>query len=315
MFEKEIKFGFVIKIKEPKLLEIQQLAFKIVERDFRMRLILALFICFVIASPEVQGRTYYITATGTVKCKVGNQYEPLPLVKVQLVGNSKMADGRTDSNGEFSLTGSGQDKPDPKIKVVYDYSGSYGSMRIRNRLGQTRDHCADKKSYSRNVNFDIKIDDEHCRAYYRFYHCGLKYYYDTVGRKPPYGTLYITTRAVLADLFRTAYAPYTKIKLSHSVDPITCTKAKHEFAHTIRHYYDGTYGHFLSDAVRFWYPRKHSCTDEKNAGFAFNEGWAEYWAGRCTSKLPLALTIGNKRNIMCMSYIILIFYYTWSILI
>ena len=270
-----------------------------------MKLLLALFICFVIAAPEVQGCTHYITATGTVKCKVDNQYKPLPLVKVELLdddgylGNQRMADGRTNSNGEFSLTGSGRDifcgKPDPKIKVVYDYSGSYGTMRIRNPLGQTRDHLTDKKRYSRYVTFNINIDDEHCRAYYRFYHCGLKYYYSTVQSKPPYGTLYVTTRATAV----TPYAPHTKIKVPHSEDPISCETAKHEFAHTIRHHYDGTYEHFLSDAGRFWYLRSHGCTDDTNAGFAFNEGWAEYWEDSCTSKLPLALTIGNKRNIMC----------------
>ena len=276
-----------------------------------MRLLYALFVCFIIVA-EVQGfrflrRRHYVTATGTVKCKVDNQYKPLPFVKVELlddefIGNSKMADGRTNSNGGFSLTGSGRDiigKPDPKIKVVYDYSGPYGTMRIRNPLGLTRDYRTNKRSYSRYVTFNINIDDEHCRAYYRFYHCGLKYYYDTVGRTPPYGTLYVTTRAVIAGLTGSPYAEHTKIRVPRSEDPISCDTAKHEFAHTIRHHYDGNKGHFLWDAGRFWYLRSHRCTDDTNAGFAFNEGWAEYWEDSCTSKLHLALTIGNKRNIMC----------------
>ena len=260
-----------------------------------MRLLFALFICFVFVTPEVQGwfkkKKHYVTATGTVKCKVDNQYRPLPHIKVELlddelVGSTKMTDGRTDINGKFSLTGSGRDifgsKPDPKIKVVYDYSGSHGSMCIRNGFGSTRDHRTDKKRYSRYVNFgNINIDDEHCRAYYRFYHCGLKDYYSTVGSKAPYRTLYVTTGATAV----TPYAPYTKIKVPHSEDPISCQTAKHEFGHTIRHYYDGNYAHFLWDAGRFVYLRSHSCSMETNAGFAFNEGWAEYWEDDCQGKL------------------------------
>ena len=291
-----------------------------------MRILYALLVCFIIVA-EVQGfrlicRRHNVTATGTVKCKVDNQYKPLPLVKVELldgnlVGYSKMADGRTNSTGGFSLAGSILDifgKPDPKIKVVYDYSGPYGAMLIRNPLELTRDHHTDKKRYSRYVTFNINIDDEHCRAYYRFYHCGLKYYYNTVGRTPPYGTLYITTRAVIAGLTGSPYAEHTKIRVPRSEDPISCDTAKREFGHTIRHHYDGSYGHFLGDAGRFWYLRSHRCTDETNAGFAYNEGWADYWGDSCTSKLPLALNIGNKTIIMCHTSIH-IFYYAWSIIL
>ena len=83
-----------------------------------MKLLYALLVCFVIVA-EVQGikfirRKHYVTATGTVKCKVDNKYQPLPFVKIELlddelVGNTKMADGRTDINGRFALTGSGRD--------------------------------------------------------------------------------------------------------------------------------------------------------------------------------------------------------------
>src|SRR5947208_3130702 len=60
----------------------------------------------------------------------------------------------------------------------------------------------------------------------------------------------------------------------------------HEFAHSVRHSFDGNFAHFLFDAARFGYPRTHSLCSNTNQGFAFNEGWAEYWAhtlGSCTS--------------------------------
>lgn len=39
--------------------------------------------------------------------------------------------------------------------------------------------------------------------------------------------------------------------------------------------------HFLKDVVRFKYMQHHSCGKRTNNGFAFNEGWAEFWAGQC----------------------------------
>lgn len=53
----------------------------------------------------------------------------------------------------------------------------------------------------------------------------------------------------------------------------------HEFAHSARHSFDGGTAHFLYDAARFGYPKTHTLCQVSNEGFAFNEGWAEYWAG------------------------------------
>lgn len=53
----------------------------------------------------------------------------------------------------------------------------------------------------------------------------------------------------------------------------------HEFAHSFRHSFDGDRGHFLFDVGRFSYPQFHVPCKVTNEGFAFNEGWAEYWEG------------------------------------
>ena len=57
----------------------------------------------------------------------------------------------------------------------------------------------------------------------------------------------------------------------------------HEFAHSFRHSFDGNIAHFLFDAARFSYPQTHSLCSNTNQGFAFNEGWAENWAGTLTT--------------------------------
>jgi hypothetical protein len=54
----------------------------------------------------------------------------------------------------------------------------------------------------------------------------------------------------------------------------------HEFAHSVRHTLDGDGNHFNWDAIRFAYARHHDLPDKTNEGFAFNEGWAEFWAGQ-----------------------------------
>jgi hypothetical protein len=53
---------------------------------------------------------------------------------------------------------------------------------------------------------------------------------------------------------------------------------RHEYAHAMRHGLDGDFGHFVGDAATFNYAQNHEACGRTNAGFAFNEGWAEFWA-------------------------------------
>ena len=53
---------------------------------------------------------------------------------------------------------------------------------------------------------------------------------------------------------------------------------RHEYGHVIRHGYDGDFGHFLGDVVTYNYLQNHETCNHTNGGFAFNEGWAEFWA-------------------------------------
>jgi hypothetical protein len=53
---------------------------------------------------------------------------------------------------------------------------------------------------------------------------------------------------------------------------------RHEFGHVIRHGFDGDFGHFLGDVLTHNYLQNHEPCNRTGAGFAFNEGWAEFWA-------------------------------------
>ena len=57
----------------------------------------------------------------------------------------------------------------------------------------------------------------------------------------------------------------------------------HEFGHALRHTIDGDQRHFTDDASRWTYARGHGlCGSDagyvETEAFAFNEGWADFWA-------------------------------------
>lgn len=66
------------------------------------------------------------------------------------------------------------------------------------------------------------------------------------------------------------------------------TTPEHEFAHAFRHTFDGPYSHFVNDVTYFFYLQQHSATScsPTNSGFAFNEGFAEYWQGEVRTRCP-----------------------------
>lgn len=53
---------------------------------------------------------------------------------------------------------------------------------------------------------------------------------------------------------------------------------------------DGNIHRFMQDVIRFGYMQRHTCGKRTNYGFAFNEGWAEFWAGTCHGNY------GNRRQ-------------------
>lgn len=107
-----------------------------------------------------------------------------------------------------------------------------------------------------------------------------------MGFAPPGGRRVVQTNVPAF----TPLAPYTAMLWPHSypaggrvlegeVEMPTKSTTVHEFAHTFRHAYDGDGLHFAEDALGFLYPQMHRDCKATNLGFAFNEGWAEYWAG------------------------------------
>ena len=199
-------------------------------------------------------KNWPVRASGRVTCNG----EPMPFVHVQLMDadllfNDKMGQTTADVNGAFQVSGSGRDglrgKPDPYIKVGYSYSGRYGKLKVVKGLKILRWGKTSKRSYSSNINFGtINFNSIHCKAYVQFYKA-LKYYKEVAKSPLPYNTMYVRTNAIIHG--GTAYATTNTIRIPGKYNSITYKTAQHEFAHTIRHSFDGSFGHFLIDVARY----------------------------------------------------------------
>jgi hypothetical protein len=74
----------------------------------------------------------------------------------------------------------------------------------------------------------------------------------------------------------------------------------HEFAHAVRHTFDGGRAHFGADVVRHSYLQHHDVSSCRptNAGFAFNEGWAAWWSGVDVDACPGRDNWAVERNVV-----------------
>jgi hypothetical protein len=125
-----------------------------------------------------------------------------------------------------------------------------------------------------------------CRLWAAFKAAADSYRADT-GTSSPAGKVTVLDNAPTSGV---PFTPYTDVfwpgnyapirDISTTSTPMMRSVAQHEFAHSFRHQLDGDKAHFTYDSARFWYLRSHSSTScsSTNHGFAFNEGWAEYWA-------------------------------------
>ena len=181
-------------------------------------------------------------------------------------------------------------------------------MTVRNMIGRVRyEKTGTRWNTVGTINFGtIVFNSDHCKAYNTFRLALLDYHSRSKNSRLPYSSLKVKTESKV-----TAGVPYAttdNIRIPKGYS-LTLATAKHELAHTIRHSLDGSLRHFLYDAGRFWYLRHHDCNKKTNFGFAFNEGWAAYWAGGCTSNSGtdytiegnVATALRNLSNLACHS--------------
>ncbi len=241
---------------------------------------------------------------------------PLKGLKIELVDSD--ADGSqifddvmgtavVNADGSFTVTGTGGDpgsyswsKPDVYIRFVYNY---YDKVRLTDELNRTRytntpEH--DHNNFEGDLDIGTWIINQDAGAGEGSM-CGIWFqvcrawddYVAIMGEEPKPGYCDVEYWSAIY-----AGTPWTNDNTIHWPTEYSSKAAKHEFGHIIRHSFDGDRGHFDWDVTRFRYARYHSaCANDCNnwsteskeirEAFAFNEGWAEFWAGEyvCSSGL------------------------------
>lgn len=227
---------------------------------------------------------YKVTATGRILCHgTPLRHSRVVLMDEDLAADDYMGAASTDANGYFTVSGSASDvafrrrkrRPDVYIRVDYRHNSVQALFEVdRTFLRGGKEESSTKKDRRGHVDFGtLHFNTEMCRIYQQFYDATHDFY-NRVGYRVPFD-LRIKAQAILHG--GAPYALYDTIRIPKGLR-VDFQTAQHELAHTVRHTYDGGYSHFLFDVVRFGYTRNHYCSKSTNLGFAFNEGWAEYWA-------------------------------------
>jgi hypothetical protein len=144
-----------------------------------------------------------------------------------------------------------------------------------------------------------------CAVWNGFSDAGREYR-EQVGAAPPQGVTVVRAGAPTSGVPFTFYDevwwPSDYAVYKQREGGRQTSTAMHEFAHAVRHVLDGGFAHFVFDSTYYWYLRNHSASscERTNSGFAFNEGWAEYWAGEVMQLCADRTTGLIERNVAAM---------------
>lgn len=252
------------------------------------------------AAADPTGVCDKVHATGRLLFKdADGSIVPLPKAHVKLMdedfgpSDSKMAEGFTDDDGRYDMTGSSHDsgcigagckRPDPYVQFILRQDHR---VDVRDPVENT---AQQKTETQVNKCGDVKFDDQvwsHVGGsadldpilYNRAQIAYDNFTKATGDARVPgheglvgveYPTVFIAT---------TMYTTWDSIHWPfHGDQMLDFASLDHEFGHRIRAGADGDRAHFNWDASRFYYgrPQGHTFTDVTNEGFAFNEGWAEF---------------------------------------
>ncbi len=191
--------------------------------------------------------------------------------------------GFANPDGTFSLrTGAGEDNHFIRM-ALRDSAG----VHLKDWIG-INDWSIDLESSRNNVpdrdmfgRLFTTPGQSHKCAIWRGLHLAHRDFRDLMGTTPPTGSGGLLIQAdapgetPLTDDVEIWWTPgYVTGYAGGGDDSIT----RHEFGHVIRHGYDGDATHFFGDVAAYGYLRGHTSCLKSGAGYAFNEGWAEYWA-------------------------------------
>jgi hypothetical protein len=204
-----------------------------------------------------------------------------------------MGSSFTDANGDYAFDASGGDggdwswsRPDVYVKVVF--VNQDGKLRLTDEFNNTQYYVSDMHNHD-NSEGDVSIGP--------LIVTGAEIVQADRGNKVQvwngatiaYNEFVNSFGPIPSGNYDVEYfggwdtgTPWTNLNTTHWPNTYPTgggdITSRHEFGHTIRHSLDGDDAHFFGDLVRFAYARYHDNCPETNEGFAFNEGWAEYWS-------------------------------------
>ena len=212
-----------------------------------------------------------------------------------------MGETTTDINGNFSRAAEGGDvgsyhisRPDVYIKVVL--INADGKLRLTDEWNNTQYYVSDMHNHDNsegNVNMGtfivtggelVQVDRGNRLQVW-------------MGALDAYNNFVNTVGPIPSNFYDVEYfwgwdtgTPWTNLNTTHwpntyptGEGTLPFRTSFHEFAHTVRHSLDGSEAHFLGDNAKYTYARSHNGCPTTNEGFAFNEGWAEFWSGELGS--------------------------------
>lgn len=224
-----------------------------------------------------------LSMRGTLKC----EGKPIPYTHIRIVRNIGfvrhiVASSYTDAEGRYILSGSPvktlTDKPDePWTVLLYPFFRNKRANNDRNRLYFSPSFGTSLAlTPGKTREFDFDMESSKCTDYMNVM-TELQDFEDRVGYETP---AVIKFRTKQTNDYKSPVTDYTDIYVPKR-STVTKELIKHELAHALRNIFDGKSAHIKDDAKDFGGFESHSCEKATNPQFAFNEGWACYWAEEC----------------------------------
>ena len=233
---------------------------------------------------NVLAKYYPIDVTGRIKCKGS----ALPDVQVMLlkktigkVPDFTVASTFTDSDGDFQIAGRVFNLlTEPRLYIVVGFQSVGNHLRVETPDGFLQRQNSTPQGYSREMDFQINFKSKVCWAYKEFYDAIQDF--KARGKIPlPFTTLHVRTNVSLP--VNTPQTTLNIVRIPQKQGYITYTEAREQLAHIVYYNLAGGANRLAKDIKIYKYGQTHDCSKKTNAGFAFNAGWAEYWARRCTA--------------------------------
>lgn len=222
-----------------------------------------------------------MTVSGVLTCSG----KPIPFSEIRLVQDigiipNSIAIGEADENGRFSITA----KPFSFVRrkrplwelslyvgLKYTYkSNSRRAFAVNPRFAQVLDFHEGVHDIG-----EVAVHEYPCNTYIRLYNA-LKDFNTRTGRELR------AIRVAVHNLPKGSvpFSEYRRIRLPIKY-LLTDHIARHELAHVARNVFDGDSAHFEQDVEAYGGTETHNCQTKSSTEFAFNEGWAFYWAREC----------------------------------